>query len=137
MKIKNPASIKTIWPTVSADENKALSENDRSSVFLIEFAGRKILLCSDIEKTAQSEILKLYPNLKADIIIAPHHGSVNTLDSAFLERLEPEIVINSCSKTEFENRNRLVINKGKVLYTGQDGAIKLHIDPRSRIFITP
>ncbi len=133
LKINKPVSIKTLWPDVSEDEYKFLSENDKSSVLLIEFAGRKILLCSDAEKAAQAEILKLNADLNADIIIAPHHGSANTQARTFLERLTPEIVICSCSKTEFENRNRLILNNCKVLYTGQIGSIQISIDKQGRI----
>ena len=52
---------------------------------MIEYAGRKILICSDIEKFAQNEILRLYPDLKADVLILPHHGSLKTTDLSFIE----------------------------------------------------
>jgi len=63
------ARIKFLWPTKQASENEELSDNDKSVVSLIEFAGAEILLCSDIEKFAQREILRLFPNLKADVVV--------------------------------------------------------------------
>jgi len=55
--------IKSIWPGGQASGTSQLSENDKSLVLLIEFAGRRILLCSDIEKAGQKEILICGPIL--------------------------------------------------------------------------
>ena len=124
-----PAAIKVLWPVKDVFENNSISENDKAMVTMIEYAQKRILICSDIEKFAQGEILNLYPDLKADVLIAPHHGSAKTLQREFLEAIQPQVVICSCAKSACEKRQ--VINCGeefRSFYTGTDGAITIRIN---------
>ena len=120
------ADIKILWPTEEVQHNDQLSDNDKSLVTLIEYAGVKILLCSDIEQFAQNELMHLYPKLKADIVAVPHHGSANTLLPDFLENLDAEILI--CSSGEERPQTQW-------LCTSRDGAIGLSIEKNGEITI--
>ncbi|MEA3226068.1 MAG: ComEC/Rec2 family competence protein, partial [Planctomycetota bacterium] len=121
--------IETLWPDGDVDNSDNLTDNDRSLVSLIEFAGAKILLCSDIEEYAQRQLLQTRPNLKADVVVIPHHGSARTLDATFLENLNAKVLICSCDRTQYK---RTIANAdpttsrpngAKTLYTAEDGAI--------------
>jgi competence protein ComEC len=132
-----PAQVQSLWPAGALTTPEALSENDRSLVCLIEFVGRRILLCSDIEKAAQQEILKRHSALKADVVIVPHHGSLRTLDDGFLQQLEPSLLICSCGRTDYE-RGRVIAPRPEgpdpnsratvLLITARDGAVTVHVD---------
>ena len=91
----------------------------------MEFAGKKILLCSDIEKFAQRELLRLYPGLKADIVFVPHHGSLSTLEDEFLIKLNPDMLIYSCDRTQYERRFSTITkdDSTKSFYTYKHGTI--------------
>ncbi len=118
------AKIKILWPSEQICENEELDDNDKSVVSLIEFAGTKILLCSDIEEFAQRELLRMYPNLKADVVVVPHHGSTKTLEAGFLESLEADILICSCGLRQYERQQTSKrVSKAKSFYTVRDGAI--------------
>jgi competence protein ComEC len=119
------ADIKILWPRKGIHYDKQLSDNDRSLVTLMEFAGKKILLCSDIEQYSQKELMNLYPEMKADVVIVPHHGSVNTLAPGFLEGLNADILI--CSGEEISQRQWLC--------TSTDGAISLSIEKNGEITV--
>jgi competence protein ComEC len=123
-----PAQVHLLWPLRESVTSDGLSENDQSLVCLIEFAGRRVLLCSDIEKPAQHQIMKLYPALRADVVVAPHHGSVRTLDADFIRQLAPSVLICSCGRTDYE-RGRVVrqADVGQLLLTAQAGAITVSI----------
>ena len=128
------ASIKMLWPNEQNYNNEDLGDNDRSLVSLIEFAGVKILLCSDIEKFAQRELLRLRPDLKADVVVVPHHGSTTTLDAEFLKHLEGDVLIYSCGRRQYERMGRdtksmrSVPTGTKLLFTSEDGAITVFVD---------
>jgi len=126
------ANISILWPDKMVSESTELSDNDSSLVCLIEFAGRRILLCSDIEEFAQSEFLRLNPGLRADIVVVPHHGSGKVIESEFIKNLDPEILICSCSQRQYERMNRDP-NKAKSFYTARDGAITACINKDSTI----
>ena len=133
LSLGNGADIKILWPSKQICRNEELNDNDKSMVSLIEFAGTKILLCSDIEKFAQGELLRLNPNLKADVVVVPHHGLAKTAEPDFLERLDPDILICSCSRSQYERTSRASgpvnrdPNKAKSFYTARDGAIIVRI----------
>jgi competence protein ComEC len=131
--LNSHANIKILWPNSQIPEEK-LSDNDKSLVALIQFAGVKVLLCSDIEKFAQAQILATIPDLKADIVIVPHHGSTRTSYAAFLEKLGPDILIVSCDRTQYERYSTAPRkDNAKSLYTARDGAITVRINKNGMI----
>jgi competence protein ComEC len=128
------ANIVMLWPSKEVCENRRLGENDKSLVLLIEFGGAKILLCSDIEKYAQGELHRQFANLNVDVAVVPHHGSVNTLEPAFLEGIDPEILICSCGRRGYERQQAAgQMQKSRVFYTARDGAVSVRIDGNGTI----
>ena len=140
MNLNSAAKIRILWPTEQISQDEKLGDNDKSLVSLIGFAGTEILLCSDIEKFTQKELLRLNPDLKADVVVVPHHGSVKTADPDFLEKLDADILICSCDRTQYE-RLQTVKRKtrAKQFYTPKDGAVTLCIseggDIRTNTFL--
>ena len=129
LNLSSKAIVKILWPNEDMSRNEQLSDNDKSAVSLIEFAGTKILLCSDIEKFAQKELIRRFQNLKADVVVVPHHGSVKTLEADFLEKLDAEILVCSCGRSDYKN-NRTIKPKSKAkwLCTAERGAVIVCID---------
>ena len=70
-------------------------------MLLLEAAGRRVLLTGDIEKPAEALLLQHYPDLGADVLVAPHHGSRSSSTPAFVARLAPHYVVYS---TGYQNR---------------------------------
>jgi competence protein ComEC len=134
MSLSSSASIKILWPDEQLYNKENLSDNDRALVSLIEFAGKKILLCSDIEEFAQRELLRLYPNLKANIVVVPHHGSTTTLDLEFLKHLEADVLICSCGRRQYEKNDsdpesrKYFPADARLLCTPEAGAVTVSID---------
>ena len=138
LNVGSSAGIKILWPTKQICADGELSDNDKSAVSLIEFAGTEILLCSDIEKFAQRELHRLFPNLKPEVVVVPHHGSGKTSDADFLENLEAGILICSCSRRQYERQqNARQKNGTRPFYTPKDGAITVCIDKDGTIKIVP
>jgi len=134
MNLGGSTKIEMLWPNEQNYNNKDLGDNDRSLVSLIEFAGAKILLCSDIEEFAQRELLRLYPDLKADVVVVPHHGSTATLDIEFLEHLDADVLICSRGRDRYERTGRDTDSVryapvgAKSFYTSEDGAVTVLVD---------
>jgi competence protein ComEC len=139
MNMNAPAPVKILWPDEAACENEALSDNETSVVSLVEFGGRRMLLCSDIEGFAQGQLAARCPDLRADVVVVPHHGSLRSGKAEFIGRFGAEHLVCSCGRSYFEGLQR----KGselteKMLYTARDGAIFVCIngsgDVRVRTF---
>ncbi len=125
-----------LWPNEAACEDESLGDNDKSVVSMIEFAGRRILLCADIEEFAQQQLLERYIGLRADIVVVPHHGSVRSGSSDFLKSLDVRYLICSCGVSYFERLQRSPPDvNGKWLYTARDGAVHLFIDRDGEISV--
>lgn len=70
------------------------SENDRSCVLKIGHGRQSALLTGDIEAAAEQWLVRRRaPELKAAVLIAPHHGSRTSSTSAFIAAVDPEHVL--------------------------------------------
>lgn len=127
------AKIRMLWPDEQAGGDEALSDNDRSLVSLIEFAGTEILLCSDIEQFAQRELLRRYPGLRAEAVVVPHHGSTRTLVPEFLEALNASVLICSCDRSQYERASDTSIpvtgppGRAKLFHTPKHGTVTVRV----------
>jgi len=124
------AKITVLWPSDDIGDINKIGDNDISQVTLIEFAGVKILLCSDIEQFGQKQLLKKYPQLKADILLLPHHGSKKTLTPDFISRLNPDIQIVSCGWKDYQ---RQPDSSKKILFTPLTGAVTITVGKNGSI----
>ncbi len=91
----------TVKFTVLHPDSAQYDDNNGSCVLLLEAAGRRVLLTGDIEKPAEALLLQHYPDLGADVLVAPHHGSRSSSTPAFVARLAPHYVVYS---TGYQNR---------------------------------
>src|SRR5699024_2396371 len=66
------------------------SSNDTSCVLRIRTGSYAVLLPGDIERAAERRLLQESPEqLRADLLIAPHHGSKTSSAAAFLAAVAP------------------------------------------------
>ncbi|MCD4831858.1 MAG: DNA internalization-related competence protein ComEC/Rec2 [Anaerohalosphaeraceae bacterium] len=128
LKTLGKVTIKKIWPV--NEELQDLSDNDSSTVLLIEYANRKIMLCSDIGKYAQEKVMKLYPELDVDVITSPHHGSQRDAVDGFEQAFKPEYAVTSCSHYQSQRNPR-----GKNFLTSDSGCITIKISSTGKINI--
>jgi competence protein ComEC len=121
-------TIKSIWPSEDVLKEPSISENDKSEVLLIEYANRKILLCGDIERQSQQRLMQLHPDLDVDVLVLPHHGSMNNLDSRFVEHFRPSVVIASGSQRNTASTYHPPKDSGiQSFHTAEDGAVTIKI----------
>jgi len=121
------SKIRVLWPTPDIQENNSISDNDKSVVTLIEYAGKRVLICSDIEKLAQNEIIRIYPDLKADVLILPHHGSARTIEPAFIEKIDATVNIASNSASSYE-KHQVIPYPEDMNCTGRDSAVTVTVN---------
>jgi competence protein ComEC len=106
--------------------------NNRSCVLLITLvSGQSFLLTGDIEKDTEKQILKSYPELRADVLLIPHHGSKTSSSAAFIRQLNPDIAIFSTGY-----RNRFHFPAKKILKRYQSMNIKLFNTTNGALEIT-
>ena len=129
-------SIDVLWPPV--DDAKLL-DNDQSLVLRLTHAGTRLLITGDIQAAAMAGLLKHPDALRADILIAPHHGSSESDTAAFVRAVNPRFILSSNDRSLTQKQvNFEKIVKGFTLYrTNTSGAITVHIRPGGDVVIEP
>lgn len=117
-----------LWPVGACDPS--LSANDASTVMRISFRGRSVLLTGDIEKPAQRALLER-GDLHADVLVLPHHGSVESTTKALIQAVNPSFVIRSSSERTDQTVNGLdeIVGDLPFFNTADLGAIEVRLEP--------
>ena len=115
--------------------------NANGVVMKITFGATSILLPADIEGPAEALLVASGHDLRADILMAPHHGGYTSSTTPFLRAVRPEIAVISCGPDNtfgFPHPDVLDRYAGagtRVLRTDMDGAVIARTDGK-RVEIT-
>ncbi len=106
------------------------SKNDGSCVLKVSHGRHAVLLPGDIERRGERDLLENYPDsLRADVLVAPHHGSSTSSSHAFVRAVSPEyVIIPSGYLNRFQLPKQDIIDRYneygvKTLITARDGAV--------------
>ena len=89
-----------LWPLAGQFSGNGVNsdrqKNDDSCVILIsDQQGTSLLLTGDISSKVEHKLINIYPQLRADILQVPHHGSKTSSSQAFINQLSPDIALVS------------------------------------------
>ncbi|WP_455219431.1 DNA internalization-related competence protein ComEC/Rec2 [Kaarinaea lacus] len=99
-------------------------DNNMSCVVQITTRNAKLLLTGDIERQVEAQLVKYFArnddNLRADVLVVPHHGSRSSSSEQFVHAVTPKLALISVGY-----RNRYGLPKEEVLeqYRGIDATI--------------
>ena len=113
------------------------SVNNISCVLRVSVGDQAVLLTGDIEKAAERRLLRDHaPALRAQLLVAPHHGSKTSSTQEFIEAVDAHTVIFSAGwKHHFRHPHPSVVGRyqlsGAALYaSGWTGAIRVEVSPQ-------
>ena len=120
------ARVEVLHPPRDFIPERAL-DNDASLVLLLtvdtEAGPRRVMLCGDIEAGAMESILARRPGLRVDAMEAPHHGSARPFAYAFVERIDPLIVVQSTGPSRIDDERWDAVRRDRTWWTtAKDGA---------------
>jgi competence protein ComEC len=120
--------------TLLSPQRAFASENDNSCVLKIQSEQGAALLTSDIEESAETWLIENYGNsLKANVLVAPHHGSKTSSTLTFLQAVQPEyVLIPAGYRNQFGHPHREVLDryeqiKAHWLNNANSGAITVSV----------
>ena len=122
-----------LWPPPSADVSAPSGNND-GLVMRIRFGDKALLFTADIERPAESAVLKEGVDLRSDIVKVAHHGSKTSSTPAFVAATHPSFAIISVGRTSiFGHPHKEVVDRwrasgAEVMTTGQRGTISVITD---------
>ena len=83
-----------LHPLLASYDDLALKPNARGCTLRVSAGGRSILLAADIEAAQEAQLVARAPQaLRADVLLAPHHGSGTSSTPAFLEAVHPALAL--------------------------------------------
>ena len=127
------AVVTVLWPPQTGD----LNSNNAGLVLQLTYAGRSILMPADIQDPAFAGLLLSPAALKSDVLIAPHHGSSESLTPAFLAAVHPGTIVssNAARLTNKQKRFDGMVGSTPLLRTSKVGAITVTISPDGKITV--
>lgn len=83
-----------LHPPAASYHDVTLKPNARSCVLKISVGARAVILAGDIEAAQEAQLLAGPPgSLRADVLLAPHHGSATSSTEAFLRAVAPSVAL--------------------------------------------
>lgn len=134
----NEDGIKILSPSKSLVKkaNETGEYNHLSYVLSIKYNGYKILLGGDATVTAWNDIRDNIgdEDLKADLFLAPHHGSTHNVNKEVFKDIDPDhVVISVVRKVDYDYDYYSGLANKKVLTTKYYGTISFHISHQGKI----
>jgi competence protein ComEC len=124
---------KVLYPELGSYDNEHVTDNNRSCVIKVSSTSGTILLTGDVEKAGEYQMLARDASvLKADVLIAPHHGSKTSSTQDFIQAISPKLVIftngylNRFGHPKSVIVQRYVNQDVQVLRSDYDGAVQLN-----------
>jgi competence protein ComEC len=118
--------VEMAWPP-QANAADELDDNNASLVLRIIDRNGAILLCGDIAAAGQRGLLKIEKpdQLRSNILLLPHHGSVAESLPDFVTAVQPELVLTSSSPMRKSSLDKLstAVAGARTLHTFECGEI--------------
>lgn len=116
--------IEVLWPPDRPPGKRVI--NDDSLVLRLRYAGRSVLFCGDIGAEPQRRLIAT-GDIRADVLVLPHHGSVVETTAALISAVNPQVVIRSGGRPRGLRRIRPLVENRGYHDTSRDGAVRVSI----------
>jgi competence protein ComEC len=124
-----------LHPTPASYDDAHLKTNARSCTLRISNGRRTVLLAGDIEAAQEAALVeRAGDRLRADVLLAPHHGSGTSSTPAFLQAVRPGIAIFQVGyRNRYRHPKREIYERygalgAQRLRTDDAGALVLDVD---------
>ena len=137
----NTVRINLLYPPPDFMNRKEIEKwrvaNNNSLVIKVRFGAVSFLLPGDIMKEAEAELVeKRGEVLKSTVLFSPHHGSLHSSTTAFLDRVSPEVVVISSGWRTWAGAPHPTVLKKyrdrgcRIYNTAVNGAVAMQTDGR-------
>jgi len=124
------ATIEILNPPGGSVIQPGSDPNNESLVLRVSCAGKRFLLCGDIRTPAITRLLASDRDLRAEVMLMPHHGSYSSNVADLLRAVDPEAAIISCER-EYVRRPLIEVLDAQEIgafQTAERGAIRITVE---------
>jgi len=118
---------------VSGMSADSADENDSSLVMRVEVGGLRLLVGGDVEESGQTAAVATVADLRADVLLVPHHGSGHQ-SPAFLQAVGERVALfsvglhNDYGHPAARTVGAVVATGARVFRTDQNGSVAVSLD---------
>jgi competence protein ComEC len=111
----------------------SIRSDDNALVIMLEIAGTRVLLMSDTGESVEQQLVERGADLRAQIVVKGRHGKEQSCTDAFLDAVQPELVIQSVALHRSDRyfqpelRDRVEPRGIKLLRTDETGAVTIEL----------
>lgn len=130
------AVLRVLHPPAGFDPR---AENDASLVAMLESQSTpaRALLTGDIQREAMALLMESGDDLRADVIELPHHGSAHNAAYAFVEHIDPSIVLQSTGMRRVGDTRWDHVRQGREWFiTERDGSASVLLTEQGLIRVS-
>ena len=107
--------------------------NNNSVILILQYRKVRMLFCGDIEDAAVNDLIRSQTDLRADLLLIPHHGGYMAAMPDFLEAVSPLLAVIQVGQNSFGHPDPFVISsleEAGVVYYRNDlhGAVIVETD---------
>ncbi|MGO4699444.1 MBL fold metallo-hydrolase [Paenibacillus sp. 2TAB26] len=122
------ATVKMIAPVSTYDD-----ANEMSAVIKLTYGSTSFLLMGDAESKSENDILKSKVDIKSDVLLVGHHGSISSTSQKFLNAVNPKHAVIQVGKNSYGHPTsdilkRLTDKKVKIYRNDKQGTIVFTTD---------
>lgn len=128
-----------LHPTLESHADPRVRDNDRGCTLKISAPYGSVLLPADIEARAEREVVaRAESNLRAEVLVAAHHGSKSSSTPAFVAAVQPDtVVFASGYRNRFGHPHTDVVTRFRergttILRSDWDGALEFRFEAAGR-----
>lgn len=133
-----------LHPGWESYDDPSIKDNNRGCVLRIAAGKHVALIPADIEARAEQALLVSSPDkLRAQVLVAPHHGSKTSSIPEFVRAVDPRIVIypvgyrNRFGHPHVDVEQRYLLQGSHVFRSDRDGAVTINLGAAETIKVTP
>ncbi len=130
LRLGNGHTIEVLAPSEWLRRALPDDQNENSLVLRAEHAGRRVLLTGDAQEAATTVLLRSGTNVRADVLVVPHHGCRMDNTPAFAEAVRPAVAICSNQRDRLppETIAHYQAAGARVLTTCRHGAVTVRLN---------
>ncbi len=132
LRVDSNVAIRVLQPS----DSEQATDNARSLLLHIEYASKTIFLTGDLEAEGMQRLLDSRPR-RADVVLAPHHGSRHSRPAQFVAWSDPAWIIASTGHGRSLDALSLACQRQgtTLLSTSTAGAVRVDIDTDGRLSV--
>jgi competence protein ComEC len=130
--VTEPEDLNLIWFHLKSLRTSLINptDNQASLIYLFEINAFSFLLMADADEFIEADLIRQYPDLKADVLKVGHHGSSSSSSDDFLSRIQPKLALisvghNAYGHPSYKTLDRLRKHRALVLNTRDEGDITI------------